>query len=41
MLNKSVRLWPTCHRGYVDNGASLLAVLFTHVFQCQVGPFNY
>lgn len=22
----------TCHRGYIDNGASFLAVLFTHVF---------
>lgn len=40
-LDPNVCVWPTCHRGYVDNGSTLLAILFTHVFQCQVGPFNY
>lgn len=31
----------TCHRGHVDDGAALFAVLFAHVLQSQVGSLYH
>lgn len=40
IIHVSARVGVTCHRGYIDNGASLLAVLFAHVLQSQVGSLD-
>lgn len=40
IIHVSARVRVTCHRGYIDNGASLLAVLFAHVLQSQVGSLD-
>lgn len=39
-LHVCVGVCVTCHRGDIDDGASLLAVLFAHVFQSQVGSLD-
>lgn len=30
----------TCHGGHVDDGTTLLAMLFAHVLQCQIGALD-